>query len=80
MTDRLYALTKVRRGDYLLPANDGQSLWRIARDEGEGWSLWRWADAVTEPIDTDDWSRWECLEARLDSRGEGVREAMRLGL
>jgi hypothetical protein len=26
---RKYAMTKVTRGDYLLPSNDGETIWRI---------------------------------------------------
>jgi hypothetical protein len=29
--ERRYTLTKVEAGDYLLPSNDGRSLWRIKR-------------------------------------------------
>lgn len=80
MTRRRYVLTKVSAGDYLLPSNDAQSLWRIARDEREGWSLWRWADELSVAIfeHLDDWNRWECMAAHLSTRDEGVREAMRL--
>jgi hypothetical protein len=80
VTERRYALTKVSAGDYLLPSNNAQTLWRIARDEREGWSLWRWAGSLSEAIfeHLDDWRYWECMEAHLSTRAEGVREAMRL--
>lgn len=55
---RKYVLTKLARGDYLLPSNDAKTLWRIARYEDRAtsdergvvgvhaWRLWRW----TEPL------------------------------
>jgi hypothetical protein len=32
-TNRKHALTKVTAGDYLLPSNDGRTLWRIVKSE-----------------------------------------------
>lgn len=58
-TKRKYALTKVDAGDYLLPANNGRTLWRIARyQDGPStgledmprddmfWGVWRWTGHV----------------------------------
>lgn len=55
MTERKFALTRLAAGDYLLPGNDGLTLWRIARYEDgpshglqdwprdiEFWGAWRW--------------------------------------
>lgn len=52
---RKYALTRIGPGDYLLPSNDGQTIWRIAKYEDgpshgvEGmdrdrdfWGVWKW--------------------------------------
>jgi hypothetical protein len=81
MTERRrYVLTKIKAGDYLLPSNDAQTLWRIARDEREGWSVWRWADELSEAIfeHLDDWGRWECMSQWLRTRGEAIDEAMRM--
>lgn len=38
--ERKYALTRVRRGDYLLPSNDGRTLWRIYSYEEDGSGEW----------------------------------------
>jgi hypothetical protein len=56
---RKYALSKVKPGDYLLPSNDGQTVYRIAKYEDgpshglvafdkdrEFWGVWRWQDDV----------------------------------
>lgn len=36
MTDRKYQMTRLAKGDYLLPSNDAQTLWRIYTYEEEG--------------------------------------------
>lgn len=33
---RRYALTKLNKGDYLLPGNDAKSVWRISQYEEDG--------------------------------------------
>lgn len=54
--DRKYQMTRLRKGDYLLPSNDGGTLWRLATYEEDGgaenwqgrtitgtyWALWKW--------------------------------------
>lgn len=66
MTERKYALTKIKRGDYLLPSNDAKTVWRLAtyRDstlsavgttggrlnERDWWGVWKW----TGPLDAVD--------------------------
>jgi len=84
--ERRYALTKVAPGDYLLPSNDGRTIWRIARyDERPNWrlwGLWRWRNEgadVFAYIDTADWDRWEMVDARSETRAEAIREALRIG-
>lgn len=60
-TLRKYALSKLSAGDWLLPANDGQSFWRIRQYEDgpsygiEGWvrdrtlwGVWRWEGDLKE--------------------------------
>lgn len=37
-TQRKYALIKIKTGDYLLPGNDGRTLWRLAKGEQPIWS------------------------------------------
>lgn len=36
VAERKYAMTRIAEGDYLLPSNDGQTLWRIYRYREEG--------------------------------------------
>ena len=53
--ERVYALHRIAADDYLLPSNDGLTIWRIARytdgpsggltdwpRDREVWGLWRW--------------------------------------
>ncbi len=77
--ERRYVLSKVGRGDYLLPSNDAQTVWRITRDEREGWGLWRWRESVGlgDYVDTQDWDRWELCEAALPTRAAAINAAMR---
>ena len=37
--ERKYVITKLREGDYLLPSNDAQTIWRLASHEEDG-SAW----------------------------------------
>lgn len=67
--ERRYQMTRLRSGDYLLPDNDEQTLWRITRYEerdgsllrgdgteirGDFWALWRCRLTFDEVTD-DDW-------------------------
>lgn len=36
MNERKYQMTRLRRGDYLLPSNDRRTLWRIYAYEEDG--------------------------------------------
>jgi hypothetical protein len=54
--ERRYQLTRISAGDYLLPSNDAQTLWRLRTYEEDGslerndgrkvtgtfWATWRW--------------------------------------
>ena len=55
MTERRFQMIRLGKGDYLLPSNDAQTLWRIASyEDGPShgiedwprditlWALWRW--------------------------------------
>jgi hypothetical protein len=57
---RKYVLTKIAKGDYLLPSNDGGTLWRIrSYEDGPSygledwprdltlWGIWKWDTPVT---------------------------------
>lgn len=36
MTERTYQMTRISAGDYILPSNDGQTLWRIHSYQEDG--------------------------------------------
>lgn len=59
--DRKYSLTKLVAGDYLLPSNDGKTLWRLRRGFNEQiadergkikkeftWEVWRWTLGIVD--------------------------------
>jgi hypothetical protein len=90
--ERKYALTKVEQGDYLLPSNDGRSIFRIARyrdwppegeprDERWFWGAWRWDGSFVDgtAVDTGEWDRWNLEAPWCETRDEAIREALRLG-
>lgn len=89
--ERKYALTKLASGDYLLPSNDGLTVWRIARyTDGpsfglEDWprdrELWRYCkwDRQGHPAsveDIDDWDRWTEVGIGYDTRREAIEAAL----
>jgi hypothetical protein len=92
--ERKFVLTKIAPGDYLLPSNDGKTIWRIAlytegpssgvedwpRDK-EVWGLWRWRFPVeaTQQVDVDDWDGWEFFEGPHMKRGEAIDSALKMG-
>lgn len=81
LDERKYALTRVVAGDYLLPSNDAQTIWRIHRYiEGPStgidhlsrdrmvWGVWKWIGANTTEgtcVDTTDWDRWEAWDLSM---------------
>jgi hypothetical protein len=89
--ERKYALAKgLRAGDWLLPGNDGKTLWRLSDEDnshnGDGWSVWRWSHPVGEgdslpDLDAiEDWSRWDLEEVGHPTRGEAIQAALRAEL
>jgi hypothetical protein len=52
--ERRYTLTRVRAGSYLLPSNDGQTLWHIFSFE----------DGRSHGIDEPDRTYWACARFR----------------
>jgi hypothetical protein len=38
VSDRKFAMTKIARGDYLLPSNDRKTLWRLTEYQEDGLS------------------------------------------
>lgn len=91
--ERKYALVRLKAGDYILPSNDGQTLWRIARytdgpssgldlpRDREFWGVWRWTGRVIEGeyLDTEDWQSWEFFQGMYDARSEAIDAALRVG-
>lgn len=91
--ERKYALTKIAAGDYLLPSNDGRTLWRIRLyTEGPSsgiedwdhdrdvWGIWRWTDKIKPGsfVDVEDWSRWEFYEGMYEKRSEAIDGALKV--
>lgn len=92
MTERKYAMTKIAPGDWLLPSNDAETIWRIAvyqdgpssgldcfdRDR-DFWGCWYWRDELDSsvPIDATDWDRWEFYAGLHNTRAEAMQTALR---
>lgn len=79
--ERKYALTKFQEGDYLLPSNDGATLWRICRGQpNEGWELWRWTHRVgpNAPTVSPEWADWEFYEGYHKTRASAIKTALEM--
>ena len=91
---RKYALIRIAKGDYLLPSNDAQTIWRIRRyvdgpssgimdwpSDREVWGLWRWEGDLRQSdyVDTEDLERWELVGGALRTRADAIEEALRVG-
>ena len=50
MTERRYQMTRLAKGDYLLPSNDLQTLWRISSYEEDGSAIGTRADGTEYEI------------------------------
>lgn len=89
-SERKYALSRVAAGDYLLPSNDGRTIWRIARymDGPSGgleiprdrdfWGVWKWHQSigVGTYVDVEDWNRWEACDLGYMTRAEAINAAI----
>lgn len=94
--ERKYALTKIAAGDYLLPSNDAQTIYRIQRytdgpsfglmdwpRDRELWSVARWTGEVGPGcfVDTSPESeRWEEVATCIATRREAVERAIAGGM
>lgn len=90
MAERRYAMIKLGSGDYLLPDNDAQTMWRIVRyTDGpsfglEDWprdrELWRllvWTLGFESLADRwDEWDLWEAREEGFERRADAVERAL----
>jgi hypothetical protein len=89
VADRKYQMTRVRRGDYLLPSNDAQTLYRIHAYHEDGsagftgtfWGVMRWPDGM--PTDADvqhedflDWDRWREVSWGHRSRAAAIKDVL----
>jgi hypothetical protein len=77
-------MTKIQKGDYIVPSNDGSQLWRLTQiqEEEDGkkilvWSAHRFSLSVKEmndrygddlPEDFLDWDQWEYVSGWHRSR------------
>lgn len=89
-TEQKFVLTRVATGDYLLPSNDAQTIWRIHRyvegpstgldwpRDRQVWGIWKWREVGTH-IDPDDWDAWEFWDGLFDKRSQAVDVALRGG-
>lgn len=88
--DRRYAMTRLGKGDYLLPSNDGRLLYRIRRqDEPESgdpksrilsvWAVWRWLGAMESGnyANVEDENEWELIASWFDSRQRAIEWALK---
>ena len=87
--ERKYALAKgLGAGDWLLPGNDGKTLWRLSHEDspdGGGWDIWRWptplsADSLPDLDALEDWSQWHLEEATHPSRESAIQAALKAEL
>lgn len=59
MTERRYRMVRVAAGDYILPSNDGRTLWRIATYVERGDAAWVDADGNEHAIVGTFWASWK---------------------
>lgn len=88
MLERRHQMTRIEAGEYLLPSNDGQTLWRITKfediDNRKYWSAWRWRGPLTEAqrvMNTDpdsflEWHRWEEWSSFCYTRKAAIEDAL----
>ena len=56
--ERKYVITKLREGDYLLPSNDAQTIWRLASHTEEGTGEYRDKRGKWRPVTGTWWSAY----------------------
>ena len=88
---RRYALTKIEARDYILPSNDGNTIYRIATYvEGPStgfddwpkdrrvWGVWTWTLTKEKLPDLyDEWGYWEFWSGMHRTRREAIDDALR---
>lgn len=84
---RNYRMIRLGAGDYLLPSNDAQTLWRVAKyDEDDGltlWGLWKWdggmptVDQIAAALDEGAWTdRWMFWDGGYRTRAAAIKGAL----
>jgi hypothetical protein len=86
--ERLFRIIRIEAGDYLLPSNDLQTLWRISTYDDEditeyyGRAITIWGVASRpyprspDDIDLADWAAWEQYSYGHRTRKEAIQSAM----
>ena len=93
--ERKWAMVRIGAGDYLLPSNDGATLWRIYRYEDADnagplrmfWAAARYDGTMAEaerlmnwdPHEFLSWIRWSSWHTLLATRKEAIAAAVRTG-
>jgi hypothetical protein len=90
--ERKYTLHRIAKGDYLLPGNDGKTLWRIRKYEDgpshgvdsmprdrEFWGVWKWIGPDRQwNLAEAHWNAWDL--SNYDKREEAIQAALRAEL
>ena len=90
--ERKYRMIRLSAGDYLLPGNDGETIFRIAKYvedgislegvEGDFWAAWRWPKPKSALRDDygydplEDWDAWYVIEDQFPTRQAAINAAL----
>lgn len=88
--ERKYAMTRVKAGDYILPDNDGETIWRLHKYEedetvtwadgrpvsGIWWRVLKWTPTRDGVLDPDDWDRFDEYGHGFRKREEAIQYAL----
>ena len=92
-TERKYALTRIEAGDYLLPSNDGRTLWRLStyadgpsyglvvdwKADRKFWGVWKFDGYFDGSFYPEDMLDWERWEM-MDGSCATRQEAVKAAL
>lgn len=89
MGERKYQMIRIAAGDYLLPSNDTQTLWRIVKikemdteklRDVEVWEALYHETPLQQlninSFDPDDWTPWRCWETWIPTRRDAISIAL----
>ena len=88
--ERKYQLTRIREGDYIVPSNSGETLWRITKAVGveredEGWHAYRYRLSIADlharygdalPDEFIDWSEWDHWSGGFRTRRGAIEDVV----